>query len=377
MGYSKLNQRFKKGKDKLMFELIPKIFIYRLFRKIGFPRIMPINYTLSLLYTCNSRCKTCNIWKKKADNLTVLEYKKIFKKLGKSPYWITLSGGEPFLRKDIVGICLELYKHCRPKIINIPSNGLLTDTIVSNVKQITDICKKSQIIINLSIDGIDEKHDDIRGIPGNYEKVIDTYKKLKSLNAKNLSIGIHTVISKLNVAGFSGIANKLMQMQPDSYITEIAEKRNELDTIESDITPDIVSYCTAIDYLIHRIKNGNFKGMNKITQSFRIEYYNFVKKVLRDKTQVIPCYAGISSAQISPDGEVWSCCIKAQSMGSLRDNNYNFKHIWFSDKLRKERRSIKNKECHCPLANASYTNMLMHFPTLTRVFYRSFIKWWS
>jgi len=360
-----------------MLDLIPRIFIYKLSRSFGFPRIMPMNYTLSLLYTCNSRCSTCNVWKKKTDNLTVSEYKHIFKKLGRSPYWITLSGGEPFLRKDIVEICQELYKYCKPKIINIPSNGLLTDTIVKNVQKITEICSKSQIIINLSIDGIEEQHDEIRNVPGNYKKVINTYKKLKKLNIENLSIGIHTVISKLNVSGFSRIASKLMQLHPDSYITEIAEQRIELDTMESDITPDIISYCTAIDYLIHRIKNGKFKGMNKITQSFRIEYYNLVKKILRDKTQVIPCYAGITSAQISPDGEVWSCCIKAESMGNLRKSDYNFKKIWFSDKMKKERRSIKNKECYCPLANASYTNMLMHFPTLTRVFIRSFIKWWS
>jgi MoaA/NifB/PqqE/SkfB family radical SAM enzyme len=360
-----------------MLELIPRIFVYKFFRIFGFPRIMPMNYTISLLYTCNSHCKTCNVWKKKSNNLTISEYKQIFKKLGKSPYWLTLSGGEPFLRKDIVEICLELYKYSKPKIINIPSNGLLTNTIVKNVKLITEICSNSQIIVNLSIDNIAEKHDEIRGVPGNYVKVINTFKKLKALNIDNLAIGIHTVISKLNVSGFSGIANELMQLQPDSYITEIAEQRIELDTMESDITPDIISYCTAIDYLIHRIKNGKFKGMNKITQSFRIEYYNLVKKILRDKTQVIPCYAGVTSAQISPDGEVWSCCIKAESMGNLRENDYNFKKIWFSRKMKKERTSVKNKECYCPLANASYTNMLMHLPTLTRVFYRSFIKWWS
>jgi MoaA/NifB/PqqE/SkfB family radical SAM enzyme len=336
-----------------------------------------MNYTLSLLYNCNSRCSTCNIWKKKSDDLTISEYKLIFKKLGRSPYWLTLSGGEPFLRKDIVEICMELYKYCKPKIINIPSNGLLTDTIVKNVQQIATICKKSQIIINLSIDGIGEKHDEIRNVPGNYKKVIDTFHKLKALKLGNLTVGIHTVISKFNVDDFSSIANELMQLQPDSYITEIAEQRVELDTMDSIITPDIISYCTSIDYLIHRIKNGKFKGMNKITQSFRIEYYNLVKKILSERTQVIPCYAGISSAQISPDGEVWSCCIKAESMGDLRQNDYSFKKIWFSRKMKKERASIRNKECYCPLANASYTNMLMHFPTLTRVFFRSFIKWWS
>ncbi|MCD4652251.1 MAG: radical SAM protein, partial [Candidatus Cloacimonetes bacterium] len=150
---------------------------------------MPMNYTLSLLYKCNSRCKTCNIYEKSADELTVEEYRKIFRSIGKTPYWVTLSGGEPFLRNDIVDICRELYNICRPKIINIPTNGILTKIIAEKVAQIASHCKKSDIIINLSIDGIGEQHDEIRNVPGNYDKVIKTYKALRKLEHKNLSVG--------------------------------------------------------------------------------------------------------------------------------------------------------------------------------------------
>lgn len=360
-----------------MLELLTKILIYKMYRSFGFPKLMPMNYTISALYTCNSRCKTCNIWKKKAENLTIDEYKVIFKKLGKSPYWITISGGEPFLRKDLVDLCRIIYKYSKPKIINIPTNGILTGKIVEDVIAIVKDCPKTQIIINLSIDGIGKQHDEIRQVQGNYTKIIQTFKKLKELECKNLTVGIHTVISRFNVKEFSSIANELIQLGPDSYITEIAEERNELDTMNANITPDIISYRSAIDYLIHRIKNGKFSGMNKITQAFRIEYYNLVKQILRDRKQVIPCYSGIASTQISPDGEVWICCIKAQSLGNLREHDYNFRKIWFNKITNKERLSVKNKECYCPLANASYTNMLMDIPTLIRVFYRSFIKWWS
>ncbi len=350
-----------------MIELLPKIIAYKLFRKFGFPKILPINYTISLLYTCNSRCKTCNIWKKKTENLKFWEYEKIFKSIGKSPYWVTFSGGEPFLRTDIDKIAHLAYKITKPKIINIPSNGILTDVIVKKVDRIASLCPDTEIIINLSIDGIGEEHNQIRQVPNNYEKVIKTFGRLKKLKHKNLSIGIHSVISKFNVDHFSKIATHLMNLHPDSYITEIAENRVELDTIKSDITPKPVEYKAAVDFLIHRIKHSKFKGTNKITQAFRIEYYELVKKILRDKTQVIPCYAGIASVQISPNGEVWSCCIKAKSMGNLRDFNYDFKKIWKNKPFEKERNSIKNKECYCPLANAAYTNMLMNFPTLFRV----------
>ncbi len=264
-----------------MFELLPKIFIYKCFRSFGFPKLMPMNYTLSLLYTCNSRCKTCFVYNKKADNLKLSEYEKILKKIGHSPYWITLSGGEPFLRKDIVDICKIIYKYSKPKIINIPTNGILVDAIVKNVSEIAQFCSKTQIIINLSIDAVGEQHDKIRQVPGNYKKIMTVFHKLKELSFKNVSVGIHTVISKFNVHDFSKIATDLMSLKPDSYITEIAEHRNELDTMDKKITPQLLSYRTAIDFLIHRIKNEEFSGLNKITQAFRIDICVFTDSIVR------------------------------------------------------------------------------------------------
>lgn len=360
-----------------MLELLPRIAGYIAARKTGLINPLPMNYTISLLYTCNSRCSTCNIYNKKADNLTLSEYDEIFKHLGKSPYWITFSGGEPFLRKDIDEVAALVYKRCKPAIINIPTNGILTDVIIDKVKKICKSCPKTQIIINLSIDGVGEQHDKIRNVEGNYEKVIATYNGLRKLKLKNISIGIHTVISKFNVKEFPAIATELMKFKPNSYITEIAEQREELSTLDSDITPSSVDYATAIDFLIHRIKNGKYKGIGKITEAFRIEYYNLVKKILRDKKQIIPCYSGTASVQISPEGDIWSCCIKARSLGNLRKNDYDFNKIWNNESVKLERKSIKNMECWCPLANASYTNMLMNPRILFRVFIRSFIKWYS
>jgi hypothetical protein len=75
----------------------------------------------------------------------------------------------------------------------------------------------------------------------------------------------------------------------------------------------------------------------------------------------------VASAQISPNGDVWTCCIRAESVGNLREHNYDFRATWSTSKAGELRRSIKAGECYCPLANASYTNMLCHMPTLTSV----------
>jgi hypothetical protein len=104
-----------------------------------------------------------------------------------------------------------------------------------------------------------------------------------------------------------------------------------------------------------------------VTQAFRRQYYEIVKRTLREQRQVIPCMAGVASAQIAPNGDVWTCCIRAQSMGNLREHNYDFGNVWRTGRADELRRSIKAGECYCPLANAAYTNMLVHEPTVMKV----------
>ena len=102
-------------------------------------------------------------------------------------------------------------------------------------------------------------------------------------------------------------------------------------------------------------------------QAFRDRYYDIVKRTLVEKRQIIPCLAGIASAQIAPNGDVWTCCIRAESVGNLREHNYDFRATWTTAKAHELRKSIKAGECYCPLANASYTNMLCHMPTAAGV----------
>jgi hypothetical protein len=104
-----------------------------------------------------------------------------------------------------------------------------------------------------------------------------------------------------------------------------------------------------------------------MTRALRLEYYALVKRILRERRQVIPCYAGIASAQIAPNGDVWMCCVKAEPVGNLREVDYDFSKIWLSERAKSIRQRIKNGDCYCPLANATYTNMLYHLQTLSRV----------
>jgi MoaA/NifB/PqqE/SkfB family radical SAM enzyme len=349
-----------------MFKVLWRIPLFVAMRRWGLPRLLPVSVTITPSPRCNSRCLTCNIWKKREDEFSLEEWDRTFRSLGTSPYWFTVSGGEPFLH-DILPIVRSLYRHCRPGIINIPTNGLLDKTIPKQVEDICASCPDARVIINLSLDGVGEKHDRIRGVPGNFDRVLSTYRGLRGLSSRNLTVGLHSVISNLNIRDVDELFTFALSLEPDSYITEIAEERVELDTMGMDITPSSESYARAIDGLTGRIRGHHFRGISKVTEAFRMRYYDLVKRVLVEKTQVIPCYAGWASAHIYADGQVWPCCVRADNMTNLRDVGYDFRRAWFSPEARRIRRSIFRKECHCPLANASYTNMLMNASTLARI----------
>jgi MoaA/NifB/PqqE/SkfB family radical SAM enzyme len=351
-----------------MVGVLASVPLYALMRRTGRPRLMPLNLTVSVTYRCNSRCLTCRVYERKADELTASEFDRVFASLGRAPYWYTMSGGEPFLRPDLPTICGSAYRHNHPGIINIPTNGLLSDRIPAIVEEIARTCARSQVIVNLSIDDVGERHDRIRGVPGNFDKVVETYRGLRELDAPNLTVGIHTVISVLNVDRIPEIHEYVArELRPDSYITEIAEERVELNTVGAAVTPDPEAYAAAIDYLIARIREGSFSGISRVTQSFRVRYYEMVKRFLTTGRAALPCYAGVASAQIAPNGDVWFCCIKADPVGNLRDADYDFGAVWFGEKARRARAELRSSACACPLANASYTNMLMHVPTVTGV----------
>ncbi len=351
-----------------MASVLSRVPLFKLYHSFGWPKMLPLNLTLSPSPKCNSRCLTCNIWMKREDELTIDEWDKVLASLGHSPYWFTISGGEPLMYPHIIELAQLAYKHCHPGVINIPTNAILP-IIPDRVERIARSCPESQLIINLSLDGLGAKHDFIRGIPGNFKKFEERLEQLLALRAQlpNLTVGIHSVISVFSVADLDELIAYADCSGADQFITEIAEPRVELDTVGLPITPSREQYAQAIDRLIAYVESKRFRGMSKVTEALRVEYYKLVKRILDEQDQVIDCYAGWVSAQIYANGTVWPCCVRADDLGNLRDHNYDFKEIWFGEKIKAVRRSIAAKECHCPLANASYTNMLHDLPTLARV----------
>src|ERR1700694_2527966 len=248
-----------------MLEVLPKIAKMQASYALGTPIALPMNLTISVSYRCNSRCKTCNVWQRPNDDFTIEEYDKTFATIGRAAYWFTFSGGEPTLRKDLPEMVGLAYQHCRPGIINIPTNGIQDKIIPGRVEQVLQAAPGSEVIINLSLDGVGVKHDIVRGVKGNFERAMRTYAGLKALKSryKNFTLGVHTVISNFNVDEFENIYNFVHnELKPDSFISEIAEERVELDTVGMGITPSINKYRPVINKLQDDIRQAETHGVS-------------------------------------------------------------------------------------------------------------------
>jgi len=344
-----------------MFRVISKIPFNWLSRSCSFIATLPFSLVFSVTYKCNYKCKTCNIWKdcNGAEEMSLPQIESVFRSLGSSLYWVTLDGGEPFLRNDLVEICEVIYKNCKPAIINLPSNGSLPEVTISCIERILKLCRRTNLIVNLSLDHIREKHDAIRGRVGSFQSLLQTYKGLKGIGHPRLRLGINTVISNLNIKDWEEIYLFVKELKPDSHLFEIAQLRDEFRNRDLvGIVPSREMRVSFLRELFHTPQINKKTMLGRWLHGFRKSYYSLIEKSLILGCQVIPCFAGIASAYILPDGKIWSCCNNAWLIGDLSENNFDFRKLWKSRSAKQIRKRIKTNRCFCQQVNTNYLNLL-------------------
>ena len=85
----------------VVLELVPRLPLYWSFYHWGWPKVLPFSLVISVSYRCNSRCRTCGVWRKSSEEMTPEEWRRVFAMLGHAPFYLTFTGGEPFLRADL------------------------------------------------------------------------------------------------------------------------------------------------------------------------------------------------------------------------------------------------------------------------------------
>ena len=363
-------------------KIYPKTLLFKLAR-LGFIKApKPLTLTFSVTNQCQSKCKTCNIWKFYRDGtqdckteLKLKEIEKVFKSMG-GVYFFNLSGGEPFLRKDLPEIVDLAIEYLKPAIIHSPTNAIATKRVISSTRAILKNLRrrglKTPVTVKPSLDGIGARHDEIRGFKGNWQRLMKTIQALKELGKEfpNLHLEVGTVVSNYNKADLDGIEEYVHSLGIQSYRNEIAEQREEFNNIGDPITPTAEEYRQLMVGFAQKIRANlaEKRSLAKLTESLRLVYYELAEEIVAKNEQLIPCYAGISNVHLTPHGQLWPCCVLGyrKPMGSLREVGFDFWKIWHSKRAKEVRNHIFHGKCSCALANQAYSNIMCHTPSLIK-----------
>ncbi len=146
-------------------------------------RTLPENLIFFVTNRCNQRCVTCFYWRqledKSKEELGLGDIRELAASI-EDLTLLSLSGGEPFLRDDLAEICGEFIGNANPEYLFIPTNGMLPDRIAEATRDILRQHPK-KLCVSVSVDGIGDDHDRIRGVPGSFQNAMQTAEALASL----------------------------------------------------------------------------------------------------------------------------------------------------------------------------------------------------
>ncbi|MCX6740487.1 MAG: radical SAM protein [Candidatus Parcubacteria bacterium] len=307
---------------------------------------LPRDLVLAVTYNCNSKCRMCNIWK--SEPLPVLALSE-YEKLPASFKDINISGGEPFLRPDLVDLIkLLVAKNPQARIV-ISSNGFATELIKAKMQEILKI--KPEIGIGISVDGIGEIHDQIRGIPGGFQKVLATIKELKALGVKNIRLAY--TAGDYNIDQLYKVYQLSQELGTEFTLAAIHNAENYFNTTDNKITK-LEEFRQEFGLLIkEELNTWNVKRW--LRAYFAYALYKF----LATGKRLLPNYSGQDNIFIDPLGNVYPADVSGHIMGNLKEFN-NFSDLYYS-KVSQEAISLEKINQNWMMCTARYA-MERHAP---------------
>ena len=145
----------------------------------------PVTLIFFVTSRCNLRCSHCFYWQELnacKDELSIDEIRKIASSF-KHLVSLSLTGGEPFVRKDVKEIIEAFCRGCGTKEVGIATNGTFTEATVETIQSVLEEVPVESLNVQISLDGLEKTHDEIRGIKGSFEKAIATITELKKIGA--------------------------------------------------------------------------------------------------------------------------------------------------------------------------------------------------
>ncbi|MCX7927447.1 MAG: radical SAM protein [Candidatus Omnitrophica bacterium] len=337
----------------------------------------PEALTFFLTYRCNLRCKMCGQWGDKAVtrqeenqtlniSLPLAIYENLINEISKyARPSITLFGGEPLLYPDCIRL-IQIIKEKNMHCLLITNGWLLTSLAEELVKSGLDE-------LNISLDGDSQLHDQIRGLPGLFNRIIQGIEKInyykKLLNKNKPFINLQCTITQYNCQHLEEMLSVAERIKANSLTfhnlifldKDVLEKQKRIDELlnNSSLSWQGFVFEPSIDpkELIKKKKEVFFKALKK---DFSVDFYpNFSDEELIDYYCSVKFQPPVANRRclspwlvgyIFPDGEFRPCLNYSYSFGNITKDN--FWQIWNGQAARRFRILLKKEKifpacCRC------------------------------
>lgn len=292
---------------------------------------MPFDCVVAVTYRCNSRCLMCNIWNEDAgDDLDAA----LLAKLPDSLKYVNLSGGEPFLRRDLPEL-VQIIKRAAPAAqIIISSNGLVKRTreTLSQIRS-TD----PGVGLAVSVDGMGATHDRVRGVEGAFEKAVALIRDLKSDGMDNLRLAF-TVFDE-NVRDFAAVY-QLSRELGVQFTCAVAQGSSHYFK---------VSGFQPVDPAELREQFNSVTASELRTASPKRWARAYFDRGLYDfasgSGRPLQCHAAGDFFFLSPAGDLYACNVLDLPLGNLRDASFD--EVWNSPTAAAARERVAACEMGC------------------------------
>ena len=317
----------------------------------------PYKLTFVVTYKCQSRCLACKIWEKKPKGeLTLKEIEEFFRKSNKFS-WIDVTGGEVFLRSDIVEVFRIIIENCKSLYhLHVPTNGLTPDIIEDRIGKILDL-KPNKFVVTVSIDGPRQLNDRLRGIEGDFDKAVSTVKKLKRIKRKNFRVVIGFTLSELNKGTFrtmvEDVRKEVPELKPEEFHMNIIHTsrhyydNEEFGSGKNELLSDIRLY--------RESRKDRFTPIGFLEHKYLMLADRYIET---DKSPIL-CQALASSVFIDSFGNIYPCTIYSKKLGNIKEIGYELEKFWKSQGVISLREEIKAGKCpHCWTPCEAYQSIL-------------------
>lgn len=293
---------------------------------------MPTDISIITTYRCQMECKMCDIWKNPTDKKTEITPEEL--KILPNFKFVNITGGEPFLRSDLEEIVAVMFE--KTKRIVISTSGWHTNKILRLAKRFPTIG------IRVSLEGLEEKNDELRGRETGFQRGIATLKGLQELGIKDIGFGI--TVSNKNSHDMLDLyeLSKEMKMEFATAAFHNSYYFHKDDNFITNQDVVIKNFEILIDRLL---KENNPKSWYRAF--FNLGLINYIK----GNKRMLPCEAGTANFFIEPYGEVYPCNgledkYWKESMGNIRDVS-NFEELWYSNQANKVRDLVRTCPKNC------------------------------